>query len=343
MELSSGFRTIAFRDGQLTLIDQTRLPRETIYVNLNTLEDVAQSIETMVVRGAPAIGITAAFGIVIAAKQNLNLQESHDRLARTRPTAVNLFWALNRMKKIWSTDGDFRALEAEAHAIYREDVEACRKIGEHGANLIQDGDAILTHCNAGALATSEYGTALSVIRFAVAAGKRIKVFAGETRPVLQGARLTAWELMQDGIDVTVIPDNAVAHLMSQDLIDCSVVGADRIAANGDAANKIGTRQIAAIFQLHEKPFFVAAPWSTVDMEIHDGSQIPIEERPASEVTHIGSVQITPDGVSVRNPAFDVTPANWISSVITELGSTGKNIAGGLRAQANHKRIGGNHE
>jgi len=336
MEFSSSFKTIAYKTGVLTLIDQRRLPTEETYIDLTTLEDVAKSIETMVVRGAPAIGVTAAYGMVIAAGQKLDLESAHQRLARTRPTAVNLFWALDRMKKIWVNGGNFTDLENEAEAIYREDVAACRSIGEHGAKLIPDGASILTHCNAGALATSEYGTALSVIRFAHAAGKKIKVFADETRPVLQGARLTAWELMQDGIDVTVIPDNAVAHLMSQNLIDCAVVGADRIAANGDAANKIGTRQVATVFHLHEKPLYVAAPWSTIDLSLSDGSKIPIEERSATEITHVGNVQITPNGVSVRNPAFDVTPAAWIESIITELGPTGRDIQAGLKSQAEQK-------
>jgi methylthioribose-1-phosphate isomerase len=335
---TSSFQTIAYDKGVLSLIDQRKLPTEECYLQLTQLEAVAQSIETMVVRGAPAIGVTAAYGIVIAAKTNMDLQAAHDRLARTRPTAVNLFWALERMKKLWSQDCDFETLQAEANSIYREDVAACRSMGEHGAQLIEDGATILTHCNAGALATSEYGTALSVIRFAHAAGKNIKVFADETRPVLQGARLTAWELMRDGIDVTVIPDNAVAHLLSQDLIDCAVVGADRIAANGDVANKIGTRQVAGMLHLHDqRPLYVAAPWSTIDMSLSHGSQIPIEERSAREVTHIGDVQVTPDGVCVRNPAFDITPAAWIESVITEIGVTGKDIGEGLRRQADERQ------
>lgn len=332
MNTKSSFYTIAYRTGTLSLIDQRKLPTEEVYIELSDLESVARSIETMVVRGAPAIGVTAAYGIVIAAYTNVDLQEAHDRLARTRPTAVNLFWALERMKKCWTQSSDFKTLEAEANAIYEEDVAACRSMGEHGAALIEDGATILTHCNAGALATSEYGTALSVIRFAHAAGKNIKVFADETRPVLQGARLTAWELMRDGIDVTVIPDNAVAHLLSQDLIDCAVVGADRIAANGDVANKIGTRQVAGMLHLHDRPLYVAAPWSTIDMSLSNGTQIPIEERDSREVTHVGGVQIAPDGVAVRNPAFDVTPAAWVESVVTEKGPTGKDISAGLKRQ-----------
>ena len=332
MELQSSFRTISYKEGILTLIDQRKLPTEERYVELSTVERVAQSIENMTVRGAPAIGITAAFGIAVAARTNTNLEEAHQRLAQTRPTAVNLFWALERMKTIWSQSASVQDIETEAQKIYDEDVQSCRRIGEFGAALIPDGATILTHCNAGALATSEFGTALSVIRFAHAQGKKIRVFADETRPVLQGARLTAWELMRDGIDVTVIPDNAVGHLLGQGRIDCAVVGADRIASNGDVANKIGTRQVAGMLHLHERPLFVAAPWSTIDMTLEHGGQIPIEERKSEEVTHIQGVAITPENAAVLNPAFDVTPAKWIRSIVTDRGATGSNHAQDLMQQ-----------
>lgn len=332
MSFQSSFRTISYKDGVLKLIDQRKLPGTETYVEIKDVESVAVSIENMTVRGAPAIGVTAAFGIAIAARTNADLQQAHDRLARTRPTAVNLFWALERMKKLWSQSASLLEIEQEAHNIYDEDVQSCRNIGEFGAELIPDGATILTHCNAGALATSEYGTALSVIRFAHAQGKKIRVFADETRPVLQGARLTAWELMRDGIDVTVIPDNAVGHLLSQNRIDCAVVGADRIASNGDVANKIGTRQVAGMLHLHERPLFVAAPWSTIDMSLEHGGQIPIEERNPEEVTHIQGVAIAPQNVAVLNPAFDVTPANWITSIVTDRGATGKNHAADLVQQ-----------
>ena len=332
MSFQSAFRTISYCDGVLTLIDQRKLPTLETYVELSDVESVAQSIENMTVRGAPAIGVTAAFGIAVAARTNSNLEDAHERLARTRPTAVNLFWALERMKKLWSQSGSLEEIELEAQRIYDEDVQSCRRIGEFGAELIPDGATVLTHCNAGALATSEFGTALSVIRFAHAQGKKIRVFADETRPVLQGARLTAWELMRDGIDVTVIPDNAVGHLLSQNLIDCAVVGADRIASNGDVANKIGTRQVAGMLHLHERPLFVAAPWSTIDMSLEHGGLIPIEERNPEEVTHIQGVAITPENVAVLNPAFDVTPAEWIQSIVTDRGATGKNHADDLIQQ-----------
>ena len=291
----------------------------------------------MVVRGAPAIGVTAAYGMAVAARTGEDLQQAHDRLARTRPTAVNLFWALDRMKTVWADDATLERIEHEAQAIYDEDVAACREMGRIGGELIEDGATVLTHCNAGALATSEYGTALSVIRAAHESGKNIRVFADETRPVLQGSRLTAWELMKDGIDVTVIPDNAVAHLLGERKIDCAVVGSDRIAANGDVANKIGTRGVACLMHHHERPLYVAAPWSTVDMSLATGAEIPIEERNPREVTHVGDTQIAPDGVKVRNIAFDVTPAIWVAGIVTELGFTGKDIAAGLAEQAARKR------
>ena len=326
------FRTISYDNGVLSLLDQTKLPTQESYINIKTVEEVAVAIETMIVRGAPAIGLAAAYGIAIAAKTNTNFLEAHTRLARTRPTAVNLFWALNRMKKVWETGCTARRLEDEAHRIYQEDVQSCKQIGQLGAELIKDGSTILTHCNAGALATSEHGTALSIIREAHNSGKQIKVYADETRPVLQGSRLTAWELMKDGIDVTLIPDNAVAHLLSKNLIDCAVVGADRIAANGDVANKIGTRQISCLLFHHSKPVYVAAPWSTIDMNLNSGAEIVIEERPPHEVTHIGNVQVAPTGISVRNPAFDITPNGWLAGIVTEEGFTGANIKKGISEQ-----------
>jgi methylthioribose-1-phosphate isomerase len=326
------FRTLRYEPGKLTLLDQTKLPREETYVDLTTVEAVARAIETMVVRGAPAIGITAAFGIALAQRTGVPLAEADARLRRTRPTAVNLFYALDRMARAAAKNAD---LDAEAQAIYDEDVAASKKIGEYGAALIPDGASVLTHCNAGALATAELGTALSVIRAAHAAGKKLRVYADETRPMLQGARLTAWELMRDGIDVTLIPDVALGHLLYEQAIDLAIVGADRIATNGDVANKIGTRSVACLLYTHGRPFYVAAPWSTIDRTIATGRQIPIEERAAEEVTTLGGVRIAPDGVRVRNPAFDVTPAAWIAGIITERGCTGKDLARGLTEQASN--------
>jgi methylthioribose-1-phosphate isomerase len=327
------FRTIRYEPGKLTLLDQTKLPREEVYLELTTVEGVARAIETMVVRGAPAIGITAAFGIALAQRTGVPLAEADARLRKTRPTAVNLFFALDRMAKRAATETEVEALEREAQKIYDEDVAASKKIGELGAALIPDGASVLTHCNAGALATAELGTALSVIRAAHAAGKKIRVYADETRPMLQGARLTAWELMRDGIDVTLIPDVALGHLLYEHAIDLAVVGADRIARNGDTANKIGTRSVACLLYTHGRPLYVAAPWSTIDRTIAGGRQIPIEERSPEEVTSIGGVRIAPEGVRVRNPAFDVTPAAWISGIITERGFTGRDLEHGLTEQA----------
>lgn len=329
----SSFRTMQFTSGKLTLLDQTKLPTDETYVDLTALEDVARAIETMVVRGAPAIGITAAFGIALAKKEGVSLAAADQRLRKTRPTAVNLFWALDRMKRLWQEHDDLTALETEAQTIYNEDVAASQRIAELGAELISDGATVLTHCNAGALATAELGTALAVIRGAHAQGKKIRVLADETRPVLQGARLTAWELMKDGIDVTVICDGAVAHMLATDGIDCAVTGADRIAKNGDAANKIGTRGVACLFRAHGLPFYVAAPWSTVDMSLESGADIDIEERAIEEVTTVGGRRLVPEGVKVRNPAFDVTPAEWLHGIVTERGFTGKAVAAGLAQQA----------
>lgn len=327
------FKTVAYQPGRVTLLDQTKLPLLETYVELKTVEEVARAIETMVVRGAPAIGVTAAFGVALAARTGEPLPAADARLRRTRPTAVNLFWALDRMAKAASRDPSAGALELEAQKIYDEDVAASKKIGELGAALIPDGAAVLTHCNAGALATAELGTALAVIRAAHAQGKKIRVYADETRPLLQGARLTAWELMRDGIDVTLVPDVALGQLLYEQAIDVAVVGADRIAMNGDTANKIGTRNVACLLYAHGRPLYVAAPWSTVDLSKTSGRQIPIEERAPEEVTTLGGVRIAPEGVRVRNPAFDVTPAAWIAGIITDRGTTGKDLQRGLAEQA----------
>ena len=291
---------------RLELLDQRALPEETVYIACRTAEDVAQAIRDMVVRGAPAIGCAAAFGVVLGK----GLPGSYEILAKSRPTAVNLFWALERMKKA-------KDLEAEALAIYEEDLAANRELGRLGAALIPQRARVMTHCNTGALATAGYGTALGVIRSAK--DKQISVIANETRPYLQGARLTAWELVQEGIPCTLITDNMAGHLMSRGEVDVIVVGADRIAANGDVANKIGTYPLAVLAQRHGIPFYVAAPISTFDAKIADGSQITIEERPASEVTGYRGTRWAPQGVAVRNPAFDVTPAELITGIICEKG------------------------
>jgi methylthioribose-1-phosphate isomerase len=288
------------------LLDQRLLPDKTAYVACRSAEDVAQAIREMVVRGAPAIGCAAAFGAVLGKGS----KRSYEILAKSRPTAVNLFWALERMKKA-------KDLEAEAIAIYEEDLAANRAMGKLGAELISESARVMTHCNTGALATAGYGTALGVIR--AAKGKNISVIANETRPYLQGARLTAWELVQEGIPCTLITDSMAGHLMSRGEVDVVIVGADRIAANGDVANKIGTYPLAVLAKRHGIPFYVAAPLSTFDPKIPDGSQIPIEERPASEVTGYRGTRWAPEGVSVRNPAFDVTPAELVTAIISEKG------------------------
>jgi methylthioribose-1-phosphate isomerase len=328
--------TLTWTPEGVRFIDQTRLPLEESYVLATTWEEVARVIVTMVVRGAPAIGVSAAYGIALGAKNTTastaeEFAPEFERicagLAATRPTAVNLFWAIDRMKVLFSqlvksgaTLDEVRArFLAEAHAMYEEDIAACKTMGAHGAELMPEEGGVLTHCNAGALATCGYGTALGVIRAAVERGKRIHVFADETRPFLQGARLTAWELMADGIPTTVICDNMAASLMRAGKIQAVVVGADRIAANGDFANKIGTYNVAILAREHGIPFYVAAPWSTIDLATETGDAIPIEERPAVEVTHHGGKQLTPHGVGIANPAFDVTPAKYVTAVITERG------------------------
>ncbi len=300
----------------LELLDQRILPSEERWIACRDHHEVATAIRDMVVRGAPAIGCAAAYGVALGARAHAPLELVIAELAATRPTAVNLFWALERMRRVQPPSVE--ALTAEAIRIHDEDIASCLAIGKHGAPLLPEG-TVLTHCNAGALATGGYGTALGVVRAAVEAGRRLRVFADETRPFLQGARLTAWELQKSGIDVTVITDNMAAHLMQRGEIQSVIVGADRIAANGDTANKIGTYGVALAAREHGLPFFVAAPNSTVDLAIPDGAHIPIEERSAREVTHLGERALTPAGIGVRNPAFDVTPARLIAAIITEAG------------------------
>lgn len=342
------FRTIEWRDDAVFMIDQTRLPMEEVYQRYTDFSSVADAIKGMVVRGAPAIGVAAAMGIALGAREIIaDTQESFfrqldnvcDVMARTRPTAVNLFWAIDRMKRTAeSLQGKpltviREGLKDEAIRIEAEDLAICRSIGKHGAELIPQGATVLTHCNAGGLATAGYGTALGVIRAAHEAGKNIRVFADETRPWLQGARLTTWELMKDNIPVTLISDNMAGFFMARGEITCCVVGADRIAANGDTANKIGTFSVAVLAKEHGIPFYVAAPVSTLDLSLRDGSQIPIEERPVTEVTHIRGLPIAPEGVSVRNPSFDVTPAKYITAIITEKGVARNNFTKELAALA----------
>ncbi|MGE0446118.1 MAG: S-methyl-5-thioribose-1-phosphate isomerase [Vicinamibacterales bacterium] len=328
--------TVEWKGDAVVMIDQRKLPASEIYVTCRTANDVAKAIKTMVIRGAPAIGVSAAMGIALGMSKSkasgtkqftTEFQKTCDLLAATRPTAVNLFWAIERMKRTFaeaaqggcSVDELKQRLVAEAQKIHDEDVASCRTIGAHGASLVPDSAKILTHCNAGALATAGYGTALGVIRAAAEQGKKIAVLADETRPFLQGARLTAWELVKDGIDTTVITDNMSASMMRAGHVDLVVVGADRIAANGDVANKVGTYGVAVLAKEHGIPFYVAAPLSTIDFATPDGSRIPIEERPAREVTHVGTSRLTPEGASIRNPAFDVTPARYVTAIITERG------------------------
>jgi methylthioribose-1-phosphate isomerase len=328
--------TIAWQDDRVVMVDQRKLPTREVYITCSSPAEVARAIKTMVIRGAPAIGVAAAMGLALgvrgsaaAGTRQLTAEflKACDLLAATRPTAVNLFWAIDRMKAAFSREvlggagvDDLRAsMLREACVIHDEDLASCRAIGLAGGALIADGTGVLTHCNAGALATAGYGTALGVIRGAVELGRRVRVYADETRPVLQGARLTAWELMRDGIDTTVIADNMAAVLMREGRIGFVVVGADRIAANGDVANKIGTYTVAVLAQHHGIPFYVAAPRSTIDLSTADGAGIPIEERAAREVTHVGSTCIAPAGVAVYNPAFDVTPHGLVTGIITDRG------------------------
>ena len=337
--------TIEWTDAGVVMIDQTRLPREERYVTCRTYEEVADAIRSMVIRGAPAIGVAAAMGIALGVKlsgpANLDAQFEKicDTLARTRPTAVNLFWAIERMKRVYLESAGLplpqlrTRLIGEAQQIRLEDIAINRAIGRNGAELVPDAKTVLTHCNAGALATAGYGTALGVIRAAVSSGKRIDVFADETRPFLQGSRLTVWELQQDGIPATLITDNMAGHFLKSGRIGCVVVGADRIAANGDVANKIGTYSLAVLAKENGVPFFVAAPVSTLDLTLDSGDQIPIEQRASSEVTHVFGVPVAPKGTAVENPAFDVTPNRYVTAIITERGVARAPYGESLRALA----------
>jgi methylthioribose-1-phosphate isomerase len=343
--------TIARENDAVVMIDQRKLPAQEVYVRCKTASEVARAIRTMVIRGAPAIGVAAALGIALGMRRSATpgtqkfaaeFSKTCELMAATRPTAVNLFWAIDRMKRAFSeaiqsgasVDQIKDRLDAEAQAIHDEDVASCRMMGAFGAEVVPADAKILTHCNAGALATAGYGTALGVIRGAVEAGKKVAVFADETRPFLQGARLTAWELVRDGIDTTVITDNMAGALMRQGRVNFVVVGADRIAANGDTANKIGTYGVAVLAREHNIPFYVAAPLSTIDLNTPDGSAIPIEERQAKEVTHVGPSQLTPEGARIWNPAFDVTPHQFIAGIITERGIVRPPFDQNLRAQFN---------
>ena len=327
-------KTLEWTNDGVRFIDQRKLPTEETYVTCATYEEVAEAIRNMTVRGAPAIGVAAAMGIALGARDAeashvSELRRAFDQICEvigeTRPTAVNLFWAIRRMQQKFEVCAELpveqirQALITEAQRMYVEDIAANEAMGRHGATLLPASGGVLTHCNAGALATCGYGTALGVIRAAVEAGKKLQVYADETRPFLQGSRLTAWELMKDGIPTTVISDNMAGAMMKQGKIGAVVVGADRIAANGDVANKIGTYTVAVLAKEHGIPFYVAAPFSTVDLETPDGSKIPIEQRSTREVTHIAGKAIAPEGVKVENPAFDVTPAKYVAAIITERG------------------------
>ncbi len=332
--MSDPYRTIEWKGDHIRLLDQTLLPLEEKYLEIRTVEEMCNAIKRLAVRGAPAIGVAAAMTIALGmldscAEDSSAFNSRFDDVCRlvgaTRPTAVNLFWAIDRMRalvnKSRGLDGSdiVRLLMEEAVKIELEDRYLCEKIGMAGRDLIKDGETVLTHCNAGGLATAGYGTALGVIRAAFEQGKNIKVFADETRPLNQGARITCWELNKLGIPVTLIPDNTAGAIMQRGEIDKVIVGADRIAANGDAANKIGTYSVAILAAFHHVPFYVAAPLSTIDMSIRSGKQIPIEERDPMEVTHIGGIQIAPTGTAARNIAFDVTPNSLIAGIVTEWG------------------------
>ena len=327
---------VAWKHDHVVMVDQRKLPGQEVYVELRTARAVARAIEKMVIRGAPAIGVAAAMGLALGvaksrAKGSAALAAEFyrlcDMMAGTRPTAVNLFWAIDRMKAVFSaaaragrSPGEIGGIVvAEAGRIHDEDVSCCKALGAHGAVLLPDDGCVLTHCNAGALATGGYGTALGVIRAAVEGGKRIAVYADETRPFLQGSRLTAWELLRDGIDTTIVTDGMAGSLFGRGTVDVVVVGADRIAANGDVANKIGTYTVAVLAREHDVPFYVAAPTSTIDLATADGTAIPIEERSSREVTHVGSSRVAPEGAAVWNPAFDVTPHRFVAGIITERG------------------------
>jgi methylthioribose-1-phosphate isomerase len=346
--------TLEWTDAGVRFIDQRKLPMEEVYVTCRTYEEVADAISTMVVRGAPAIGVAGAMGVALgiraaAAKASATtktgndlrpaLEKICDTIGATRPTAVNLFWGIRRMKETFEANAKRPVAEVvatlikEAKQMHVEDVAACMAMGRHGAVLLPRSGGVLTHCNAGALATCGYGTALGVIRSAVESGSKIHVYADETRPFLQGSRLTAWELHKDGIPTTVIADNMAGAMMGQGKIGAVIVGADRIAANGDVANKIGTYSLSILAKEHGIPFYVAAPWSTIDLETPDGSGIPIEQRSAREVTHMADRQMTPTGVGIENPAFDVTPHKYVTAIITERGVALPNFAEALRRMA----------
>jgi methylthioribose-1-phosphate isomerase len=339
--------TIAWDDDAVVMIDQRKLPAEEKYVRCRTAAEVAKAIRSMVIRGAPAIGVAAAMGLALGMKRSRQTGTKNytaeftklcQLMADTRPTAVNLFWAIERMKRSLSdgvlggesTEQLTARLQAEALAIHDEDIECCRAIGRHGAALVPDPARILTHCNAGALATAGYGTALGVVRAAVEQGKQVRVYADETRPFMQGGRLTAWELVREGIDTTVITESMAGPLMRAGEVDMVVVGADRIAANGDAANKIGTYTLAVLAHEHGIPFYVAAPCASVDLSTADGDRIPIEQRSAKEISHLGSTQLTPDGAKIWNPAFDITPHRYIAGIVTEHGLLRAPYADSLR-------------
>lgn len=338
--------TLRWSDGVLEMIDQRILPATFKYVQYDSAAAVAEGIRSMVVRGAPAIGVAAAYGVALEAQRLLavtdesfqrGMNEGFNTLAQSRPTAVNLFWALARMKQVWQTVSGESSMQvatrllAEAHEIFAEDIRINRAMGAHGAELLRDGARVLTHCNAGALATAGHGTALGVIRSAVEAGKKISVIADETRPFLQGARLTAWEMVQEKIPVTLITDNMAGFMMSRGEVDAVVVGTDRVAANGDVANKIGTYMVAVLAQRHRIPFYVACPLSTIDMSIASGVDIPIEERHADEVIGFRDFHWAAQGVQIRNPSFDVTPAELVTALITEKGVIDQPDVGKLRA------------
>jgi methylthioribose-1-phosphate isomerase len=321
--------TIRWTDDGVVMIDQTRLPIEEIYVTCKNYEEVARAIKTMVIRGAPAIGVAAAMGVAIGVQKSNDIHGEFEGICEalrvTRPTAVNLFWGIERMKKLYAAvkhetaDTIRAAMITEAKLVLQQDIAINEAMGKHGAPLVPDGKTVLTHCNAGALATGGYGTALGVIRAAVAAGKNIDVFADETRPFLQGSRLTVWELQHDSIPTTLITDNMAGHFLKSGRIGCVIVGADRIAANGDVANKIGTYSVAVLAKENNVPFYVAAPLSTLDLSLASGEQIPIEERDESEVTHYAGAAVAPRGTPAKHPAFDVTPNRYVSAIITEKG------------------------
>ena len=346
------FNTVDWSDGAVVMLDQRRLPEDEVYLRLDTAEEVAAAIRDMAIRGAPAIGVAAALGIALgfrgaqardtdahgpAGDAAARFEALATLFAATRPTAVNLFWAIERMRAVFAAHrgggnaAAARALLEEAIAIRARDIDANRSMGRHGAALLPDPCRVLTHCNAGALATAGYGTALGVVRAAVEAGKSVSVFADETRPFLQGARLTAWELQRDGIPVTVLSDNMAGALFQKGGIDLCIVGADRIARNGDVANKIGTYTVAVLARAHGVPFYVAAPTSTIDLKTASGAGIPIEERSAAEMTHIAGKRIVPEGVPVLHPAFDVTPAELVTAIITEEGVARAPYEAGLAA------------